>query len=247
MYGKGSRPDGRIRNVHDLLLLAAAMTASVVLNTALWIFRRKWLLSPDPPAPPSKIFPLPALAAMVTRRAAPGFSITCLACLLLLLQTMPAHAKTPEEQLKADMLYHFSLFVQWPDRAWPDATSPFIFCLLGGNTLQPWLQNHLRVGNRRVEIRQLGNTEEAAECQLLYIDRSEQPRLQQILARLRNMSVLTVSDIEDFCSQGGMIELLVEDQQMRFDLNTEKADTAGLKIDSALKRIARNVNCGKQE
>jgi hypothetical protein len=191
---------------------------------------------------------MPALAAITLRRALSGAAITCLACLFLLLKANPAPAQTPEEQLKAAMLSHFSLFVEWPAEALPDAASPFVFCLLGADSLRPWLQKKLedlRLNTHPVEVRHLANPDQAPECHLLYIDRAEEPRLGRVLDLLRQSSVLTVSDIDGFCQQGGMVALLLEGGRMDFDLNAEAAEAAGLKIDSALKRIARTVNCGK--
>jgi hypothetical protein len=250
MYRKGSRPGRRTINVHTLLLSALAMIASVVLDAVLRLFSSGSLVRLGAFAPASGVFLTPASAAIKIHRAAPFMAIASLSCALLLLNARPAPAQPPEMQLKAVMLYHFTLFIDWPDRAFPNAASPFIICSLGEDSLQSWLRDklgNLTIGVHSVDIRQLEHVEQAADCHLLYIGRSEQPRLQQILARLRNTSVLTVSDIDDFCNQGGMIELLTEDHQMRFDLNAEATEAAGLKIDSALKRIARNIDCGEQE
>jgi hypothetical protein len=169
---------------------------------------------------------------------------------MLLLGYTPVYAEATEYQLKAAMLANFALFVDWPPTAFSTAGSPFVACVVGNDPFGPWLKHELgqRVGGHPVEIRHLVEGEAAPECHLVFISRSEQPRLKQVLASLHTKSALIVgdaSDITDFCRNGGMIGFVMEGRKVRFDLNAGAAAKAGLKIDSKLKRVSGSTACGE--
>lgn len=170
--------------------------------------------------------------------------------LILLTWQMPAYAQAPEYQVKAAMLANFALFVEWPPMAFATADSPFVACVLGDDPFGPWLKHELgeKVETHPVVVRNLEDAEQARECHLVFISRSEESRLEQVLAQLRTASVLIVSDISDvssFCRQGGMVDFVMEDNKVRFDLNAGAAEQSGLKINSKLKRVALSAVCGE--
>jgi len=170
--------------------------------------------------------------------------------ILLLLGYTPVHAEATEYQVKAAMLAHFALFIDWPPAALPTADSPFVACVVGEDPFGSWLKHELgeRVGSHPVKIRYLKKAEAAQECHMIFISRSEQGRLKQVLASLENKVALTVSDARDisyFCRHGGMIGFVMEGRKVRFNLNAEAAAKAGLKIDSKLKRVSGSTLCGE--
>jgi len=83
------------------------------------------------------------------------------------------------------------------------------------------------------------------DCHILFISRSERPRLEQILAHLQGRSVLTVSDLEDFARQGGVIRFVLVEDKVRLRINLEAAKAAGLTISSKLLRPAQIVTPGE--
>jgi len=55
------------------------------------------------------------------------------------------------------------------------------------------------------------------------------------------VSVLTVGEMDQFATRGGMIQFSLEEKQVRFDINLEEASQAGLKISSRLFILSRIV------
>jgi hypothetical protein len=55
------------------------------------------------------------------------------------------------------------------------------------------------------------------------------------------MPTLTVSDLPDFAQSGGIVNFIVEDERMRFVINTDAADRARLRFSSKLLSLARIV------
>jgi hypothetical protein len=82
---------------------------------------------------------------------------------------------------------------------------------------------------------------DAQQCQILYVGRSEQQRAETLLAAVRDRPVLTVADSSRFTERGGMIEFLLQDNRVRFDVNLPRAQQSKLRVSSNLLRVARKV------
>ena len=148
-----------------------------------------------------------------------------------------------ENQVKAAYLFNFAKFVEWPASAFPGAGAPLTIGIIGKGPLgeaQEALTGRLAKG-RRVQVRQFSRAEEVAGCQILYIAGSEKQHLREILRALPPSGVLTVSDIKHFCSQGGMIGLVVRGEKIQFEINIGNAERAGLKLSSQMLKLAVSV------
>lgn len=79
------------------------------------------------------------------------------------------------------------------------------------------------------------------ECHLIFIALSEKEQRATLLTLLAGSQTLTVSDIPDFAQNGGMIELVLEKNKIRFDINLPAAQKENLIIRSELLELARRV------
>ena len=117
---------------------------------------------------------------------------------------------------------------------------------IGTDPFGVWLQHEMgeaSVGTHPVEIRYLENPESISECHMVFVSRSEEAWLKAALNPLKEKNVLIVSDISnvnEFFRQGGMIGLEMEENKVRFKLNLEAIERAGLWVDSRLKRVAKS-------
>lgn len=55
-------------------------------------------------------------------------------------------------------------------------------------------------------------------------------------------NVLTVGETDQFAAHGGVIQLILRDKQVRFEINVDAASQEGLKISSKLLALARIVS-----
>ncbi|HEX3627939.1 MAG TPA: YfiR family protein [Verrucomicrobiae bacterium] len=147
-------------------------------------------------------------------------------------------------QIEAAFIYNFARFVDWPTQAFTDASSPMTIGIFGknrfGSTLAQTI-NGKSVRGHPLQFKECGSLAEAARCQVLYISDSEKSRLSKDISGLNGASILTVSETDDFIAQGGMIDLKIIDQKMRFDINNSAAKAAGLTISSKLLSLAISV------
>jgi hypothetical protein len=147
-----------------------------------------------------------------------------------------------EYEVKAAFLYNFARFVEWPADAFPGPGAPITYCIVGDDPFDGKLEALLRgetVGGRPLALRRSGKDDDLAACQILFLSRSERSRQERILDRLGRASVLTVGDEEDFLDRGGIIGFRIEAGRVRFDVDLEAAERAGLKVSSKLLRVAR--------
>jgi hypothetical protein len=164
------------------------------------------------------------------------------------LQSSAQKAPTPEYQLKAVFLFNFAEFVEWPTNAFPAADSPLIIGVLGDDPFGAHLDTTVRgekVNGRPLAVQRFRRVEDIAACHILFISRSESTRLEQILAGLKGRSILTVGDLDNFASRGGMIRFVTDKNKIRLRINLEAAKSANLTISSKLLRPAEIVESGK--
>ena len=153
-----------------------------------------------------------------------------------------AQSVSKEDQVKAVFLFRLAQFVQWPTNAFPSPQSPLVIGVLGqnpfGRSLEFVVQDESAHG-RSLHVVYLDGASDPAACHILFISRSESAQVRQVLARLRQKSILTVSDLpEGFLENGGIVHFRTEDNKIKMTINADAAAAAGLVPDARLLRIA---------
>jgi len=170
--------------------------------------------------------------------------------LALFLLTLAPHAAaqdpspTLEYQVKAAFLYNFAKFVDWPAETFSRQDAPFVIGILDREPFGDVLEQVVRgktVDGRSLEVRRLKRPEEGAGCQIVFVGARETSVLPALLRELGASAVLTVGDTERFTRQGGMVNFVVQDNRVRFEINMDAARRAGLKISSKLLQLATIV------
>lgn len=174
--------------------------------------------------------------------------IATLVLTLALFASPPASAqenKPAEYRVKAVYLYNFGKFVQWPAGTAPEGPeNGFPICILGpdpfGATLDEIVKGESIEGQPLV-TRRVEKVEGADGCRILFITAMPKERLAMTLQALQSKPVLTVSDMPDFCTRGGMIQFILQADKVRFEVNLPPADKAGLTLSSQLLKVATSV------
>jgi hypothetical protein len=174
---------------------------------------------------------------------------TCLISMLLLAlaQTIPiaeAQSQTEEYRVKAALLFHFAQLVDWPPSAFASDTSAITLCTLRQDPFDGELEATLEgkmVGPRPVHILHLKDLHDAAGCHLLFVSANENKRVPSVLTELGKAPIMTVGESDGFLEQGGMIRLDVEEGKIRFAINLDASEQAGLKISSRMLLLAKTV------
>jgi YfiR/HmsC-like len=156
-----------------------------------------------------------------------------------------------EYLIKAGFIYNFANLVQWPTATFAQPDSPIVIAILGqdhfGTTLDRVLQGK-KVNGRPFVIQRLKSVSEllksvadVKDCHILFISSSEMPHLAEVIPIVKGIPVLTIGETPGFAKSGGMINLILEDNRVRFEVNVEAAKQADLNISSRLLALARIV------
>ncbi len=180
---------------------------------------------------------------LIRSRATHRMRVLAAACLLVLAASsslLPAHAgPAGEYQVKAAFLFNFAKFVGWPSHAFPNANTPLVIGVLGRDPFGSYLDDIVRgerIDNRQLVVRRYNSTAEINNCHVLFISRSESDRLDQIVATLKNRTLLIVTDAEG--GKGGVvIRFVTEGNRVRFKIDADAAKAANLTISSKLMRL----------
>ncbi len=149
-----------------------------------------------------------------------------------------------EYQLKAAFIFNFLQFVEWPSQSFPKKDAPILVGILGNDPFGREIDSALKgrnIGEHPIVIRRYANVDKLQSCHVLFISRSERDKVPQIVSRTADKPVFTISDIEDFASRGGVLNFLMEDNKLRFEINLNAAKRGGLQISSKLLRLAKIV------
>ena len=149
-----------------------------------------------------------------------------------------------EYQLKAVFLYNFVQFIEWPDNAFAGSAAPIRIGVLGDDPFGPALDEALageKVRGRPLAVKRARGVEELADCQLVFIARSEARRVPTHLAWFGERPVLTVAETESFVRLGGGIAFYSEGKKIRFEINAGDARRRGLKVSAELLSLGKVV------
>jgi hypothetical protein len=168
----------------------------------------------------------------------------------------PAQAqenRPPDYRVKAAFMYNFGKFVEWPATAFASNNAPLVIGVLGGDPFHGDCERivaNKSINGHPVIVRHISHPDSVGQasgypdmksCHILFISASGSDNMPDILDALKGASVLTVTDnLDHFATSGVIINFVMENQSVRFEINDNAARRAGLKISSKLLMLRTN-------
>jgi hypothetical protein len=152
-----------------------------------------------------------------------------------------ADGSMPEYDVKALFLLNFTKYVAWPPAAFAGSNSPILIGVCGQSKLGEALDKAVAgksVGGRAIVIRQLKSTDDISECHILFVSDSESSRMREILEKAGALPILTVGEGAPFAQNGGIINFVLKNGNVRLEIDLAAARKAGLAISSRLLAVA---------
>jgi YfiR/HmsC-like len=150
-----------------------------------------------------------------------------------------------EYEVKAAFLYNFAKFVEWPPGSFDGPAAPLRMCVLGSDPAFLALQQVVegkKLNGRELHVDRLSDSEPAKNCRLLFVGVSKATEITKILRDGVGPGVLTVGEMEGFAQAGGIINLVLRQNHIAFEINVSAANRAGLRISSKLLSLATIVS-----
>jgi hypothetical protein len=152
-----------------------------------------------------------------------------------------------ERQVKAAYLYKFASYVEWPEGAFPHQDSPLVIGVIGADAVADELE-HIVAGHtingRTIIARKLKRGEPLTGLHMLFIGRLEKAHLLELFSEAKNKPLLTVTESEDAHALGSMINFVVTDDRLRFEVALAPVGVGGLKISARMLTAAYKVTPG---
>jgi len=184
-----------------------------------------------PPWTRPKVTGVAVMAAMFALSAAPSSAV----------------ASSLEYAIKAAYLYKLAAFVNWPPSSFESASSPLRICVIGDDPFKTVLDqavNGVSIAGRPVQIARYDAAQPNMSCQIAYVAGSSAQSRADALKALRGEPVLTVTDQgrgDDPVSEEGVVNFVLTDNRVRFDIDQHQAVEDHLALSGKLLSLAIEV------
>jgi len=149
-----------------------------------------------------------------------------------------------EQRVKAAFLYKFAGYIEWPQNLFSQPDTPITIAVMGDDPLAAELSQLVvgrTVNGRPVTVRKLRDIEPSAVVHILFVGRDDSARLGEVARALQPRPILIVTESEGALTQGSIINFLLVDGHVRFEIALDTAEKKGLKLSSRLLAVAQNV------
>lgn len=148
-----------------------------------------------------------------------------------------------EYLMKAAYIYNFAKFVDWPPEAFKSAADPISICVFDQSALLHTMAeavNGETVDDRKLVVRQIADPQLSGNCHILFIGSSDL-KLWQTVLRGPQTGILTVGESDGFIAAGGVVNLRLNGNKIRIEINVNAAERQKLRISPKLLSLAQTV------
>lgn len=148
--------------------------------------------------------------------------------------------------IKAGYIYKFLSFVDWPDNAFSDNNTPFTITILGEDPFEHIFDSikDKTIKNRKINIQRLKtftHIDQLKNSHILFISPSLEKEVKKLLNKIQSLPILTVSDMNNFNKEGGIIHFIDQKDKIKIQINKTIANKTGIQFRSRLLRIAVSI------
>lgn len=154
----------------------------------------------------------------------------------MIVSSLQSNSQTRANQVKAVFLFNFTQFVDWPSNSFNSPTAPFVIGILGNDPFGSYIDKVVegeKIDSHPIVVQRYNDEDDAKNCNILFTSKSY-----AAIKNLRNRSILTVGDGNDFAAEGGIIRFFIENNKIKLQINLRAAKAANLNISSKLLRLA---------
>lgn len=178
------------------------------------------------------------------RVGAPGYITFVLLLLTWASGCFAAESGVLESRVKAAFIYKFVDYVEWPDTAFAQPNTPVTIAVIGADTVAAELAQVVegrKVNERAVIVKRLKPGESLSGVHILFVGSGAVAQPAPLLQAARPLSILTVTETEGVLAQGSVINFIVVDRRVRFEISRDSASKNKLRLSSRLLAVAQHV------
>jgi hypothetical protein len=147
-------------------------------------------------------------------------------------------AQSREYVLKAGYIEKFTHFIEWPELS-TSAITPTVFSIIiiGDNTFGTAIEkvfNNVKIQNKKIRVTYASSLDEIDDCMILIITPSKTIDVEDIVNYAKGKPILTIGETKGYGKKGAIINMFIEDNYIRYEINQTTLHQSGLKISSLL-------------
>lgn len=179
----------------------------------------------------------------IISRWAARFGLVCLVAILAsCVVSGLAYADDSEDEkaLKAAYVMNFAKFAKWPDGVL-SSDGIVNLCVLGDSSLRAPFQTiqGKKIGNRKLDVHIISTVDQITDCDMLFVTgERDEATLTRIWDKVKNKPVLTIGEMSHFDQRGGIINFIVKNGRICFEISPDNASEQGLALSSRLLLLA---------
>jgi hypothetical protein len=143
-----------------------------------------------------------------------------------------------ETTVKALFIYNFTKHIEWPKGK---INGKFMIGVLGNSPVFEKLSSILKdrkIKDLPVEIKRIAGNDQVESCDILFIAKAESDRFKDINEKSDCYGVLIITEEKDMAKKGSCINIIRQDERMKFEINDSAVRKEGLKVSSQLYELA---------
>ena len=146
------------------------------------------------------------------------------------------------EKYKSVFTLNFIRYIGWPEDA---KQGDFVIGVVKSPKIADWLTKQSggkKFGYQSVVIKQFKSVEEVTDCQVLYVSSGVNfsRHAESLLSKLGKSSLL-ITETEGATKRGSVINFVVRENNLKFEIHNLNAQNLGLSISSKLSNMAAAI------
>lgn len=162
---------------------------------------------------------------------------------ILILALLPVLGSAQVTKAKAMLTLSFMRYCGWNEAA---RQGDFVIGVVRDKEMANWLKSQSagkKFGFQDVVIKEYKSIEEVEHCQVIYVSNNFNFNKQaEVLLDKVGKDCLVITEVEGACTKGAMINFVVREEKLRFELHKKNAQFGGIQFSAKLEDMTAAIN-----
>lgn len=163
---------------------------------------------------------------------------------LLGILLLPLAANSQVEKFKSVFTLNFIRYIGWPEET---KQGDFVIGVIKDKEMVSWLEKQSagkKFGFQNVVVKEFKSPDEVTNCQVLFVSSNVNisKYAASIISKVGGKNTLIVSESEGATKSGSMINFVIREDKLKFEIHKANAAKFGLQISSKLESMASAIS-----
>lgn len=146
-------------------------------------------------------------------------------------------------KFKAMFTLNFIRYIGWPDQA---KEGDFVIGVIRDKEIADWLRSQSagkKFGFQDVVVKEFRSAEEVTDCQVIYVAaNANYARNSSAIQNKAKNGTLIITEAENATNSGSMINFVVREDKLKFELHKANASKNGIQFSNKLETMSNAIN-----